>query len=71
MSGARRRTPDGRVLTARIRVPNGYTVTKDSAVAIAERLLEADVPAGFTTPARLMGSDFVTRLPGASQVSLG
>ena len=61
----------GRVLSARIRVPNGYTVTKDAAVAIAERLLEDDVPAGFTTPARLMGSDFVTRLPGASQVSLG
>ena len=61
----------GRVMSARIRVPNGYTVTKDAAVAITERLLEADVPAGFTTPARLMGSDFVTRLPGASQVSLG
>ena len=61
----------GRTVSARLRVPNGYTVTKDSAVAIVERLLEADVPAGFTTPARLMGSDFVTRLPGASQIGLG
>ena len=61
----------GRVLSARIRVPNGYTVTKDAAVAIAERLLDSDVPAGFTTPARLMGNDFVTTLPGASQISLG
>jgi short subunit dehydrogenase-like uncharacterized protein len=61
----------GRVLSARIRVPNGYTVTKDAAVAIAEHLLDSDVPAGFTTPARLMGNDFVTTLPGASQISLG
>ena len=60
----------GRTVSARLRVPNGYTVTKDSAVAIAERLLAAEVPAGFTTPARLMGSDFVTGLPGASQISL-
>lgn len=61
----------GRRVTARVRVSNGYTVTTDAAVAIAERLLAAEVPAGFTTPARLMGSDFVTRLPGASQITLG
>lgn len=61
----------GRVLCARIRVPNGYTVTKDAAVAIAERLLQSDPPAGFTTPARLMGNEFVTTLPGASQIILG
>ncbi len=60
----------GRIVIARLRVPNGYTVTTDAAVAIARRLLEPDVPAGFTTPARLMGSDFVTRLPGATQITL-
>jgi short subunit dehydrogenase-like uncharacterized protein len=51
-------------------VPNGYTLTRDAAVAIAERLLAGGAPAGFTTPARLMGSDFLTRLPGVSQVRL-
>lgn len=60
----------GRRATARVRVPNGYTLTRDASVAIAERLLAGGAPAGFTTPARLMGSDFVTRLPGVSQVSL-
>ncbi len=60
----------GRIVVARLRVPNGYTVTMDAAVAIARRLLESEAPAGFTTPARLMGSDFVTRLPGATQISL-
>jgi short subunit dehydrogenase-like uncharacterized protein len=64
------RNAAGRSVTARVRVPNGYTLTRDAAVAIAERLLAGGAPAGFTTPARLMGSDFITRLPGVSQVSL-
>jgi short subunit dehydrogenase-like uncharacterized protein len=60
----------GRRVTARMRVPNGYELTRDAAVAVAERLLAGGAPAGFTTPARLMGRDFVTRLPGVSQVRL-
>jgi len=60
----------GRTRTARVRVPNGYTVTTDAAVAIARRLLESGVTPGFTTPARLMGADFVTRLPGATQITI-
>jgi short subunit dehydrogenase-like uncharacterized protein len=60
----------GRTITARIRVPNGYTVTTDASIAIACRLLAGGVPPGFTTPARLMGADFVTRLPGASKISV-
>jgi short subunit dehydrogenase-like uncharacterized protein len=64
------RNAAGRTVTARLRVPNGYTVTTDSAVAIARRLLEGKVAPGFTTPARLMGAAFVTRLPGASQITI-
>lgn len=60
----------GRVKTARVRVANGYTVTTDAALAIARRLLDAQATPGFTTPARLMGADFVTRLPGATQISV-
>jgi short subunit dehydrogenase-like uncharacterized protein len=60
----------GRRVTARLTVPNGYTLTQDAAVAIAARLLEGPAPAGYTTPARLMGRDFVTRLPGVSQIRL-
>lgn len=61
----------GRMVVARLRVPNGYTVTTDAAVAIARHLMQAAVPPGYTTPARLMGADFVTRLPGATQISVG
>jgi len=60
----------GRTVTARVRVPNGYTVTCDAAVAIARRLLESGPSPGFTTPARLMGAEFVTTLPGAGRIAL-
>ena len=60
----------GRTVTARVRVPNGYTVTTDASIAIARRLLAGGVTAGFTTPARLMGADFVTRLPGATKIAI-
>jgi short subunit dehydrogenase-like uncharacterized protein len=64
------RNAAGRTVTARLRVPNGYTVTTDAAVAIARRLLQGDVGPGFTTPARLMGAQFVTSLPGATQITV-
>lgn len=60
----------GRKVTARVRVPNGYTVTTDAAVAIARRLLESEPVPGYSTPARLMGADFVSRLPGATRITL-
>lgn len=56
---------------ARVQVANGYTVTVDAALAIAGRLLGgAAVPAGFTTPAQLMGWEFVATLPGAAPLVL-
>ena len=60
----------GRAITARICVPNGYTVTTDASIAIARRLLAGGVSPGFTTPARLMGADFVASLPGASKITV-
>lgn len=59
-----------RTKTARVRVPNGYTVTIDASIAIVRRLLAGGASPGFTTPARLMGADFVTSLPGASQITV-
>ena len=60
----------GRTVTARVRVPNGYTVTTDASIAIARRLFAGGVTPGFTTPARLMGADFVTALPGATKITV-
>jgi len=64
------RNAAGRTVTARVCVPNGYTVTTDASIAIARRLLEGAATPGFTTPAQLMGADFVTRLPGATKITV-
>lgn len=62
------RNAQGELRTARIAVANGYTVTVHAAVGIVERLLAGPVPAGATTPARLMGGRFVETLPGSGQI---
>ena len=45
----------GRRVTARVRVPNGYTLTRDAAVAIAGGCSRAARLPASPTPARLMG----------------
>lgn len=64
------RNPGGIVVSARMTTPNGYTVTALAPVAIIEHLFVHDVPAGSTTPARLMGAGFASSLPGCSEISL-
>jgi short subunit dehydrogenase-like uncharacterized protein len=59
-----------RTVAARVRVANGYTVTTEASIAIARRLLAGGAPPGFTTPAQLMGADFVTTLAGASKITI-
>ncbi len=59
-----------RTVTARILVPNGYTITTDASIAIARRLLAGGAPPGYTTPALMMGADFITSLPGASKITV-
>lgn len=53
---------DGRTVSARLRTPDGYDLTADSAVAIADRVLRGQWNRGFQTPARVFGPDFVLEL---------
>ena len=55
---------------ARIRTANGYALTITAALGIVEGLLASSPPAGATTPSRLMGSDYVCRLPGSGPIAL-
>jgi len=55
---------DGRRVTARLRGPEGYTLTAETAVRIAQRVLSGDAPTGFQTPSRAYGADFVLEVPG-------
>ncbi len=59
--------PDGRVITSRLRGPEGYTLTADTAIRIAQRVLSGDAPRGFQTPSRAYGADFVLESPGVSR----
>ncbi|ELY71177.1 saccharopine dehydrogenase family protein [Natrinema versiforme] len=53
---------------ARLRTPNPYALTVESAVTAAERVLEGDgIPAGFQTPASAFGSEFVLELTGTER----
>ncbi len=60
----------GRRVAARQRGPDGYTTTVLTALAAVDRLLTGDVPAGFHTPGRCLGADFVLGLEGFSREDL-
>jgi len=62
--------PKGRVLTGRIKVANGYDVTVQAALGIAERVLSMQWVAGHLTPAQLMGQEFVEQLPGSTSIKI-
>ena len=64
------RTASGRTVVGRIRVPNGYTTTVHAALALIERTLTQSVPVGYRTPSQVVGADFLSRLPGATRVSM-
>jgi short subunit dehydrogenase-like uncharacterized protein len=55
---------------ARMTTPEGYTLTVLTSVAIVERVLQGDAPAGFRTPSSAYGPDFVLGVPGVSREDL-
>lgn len=48
--------------------PNGYALTVQAALDIAQDVLTRPLPAGYATPSQRMGPDYVLRLPGVSVV---
>lgn len=57
----------GRRRVARLRTPDGYTLTAHTAVAIAEEILAGRFTTGFRTPSLAYGPDFVLRIAGVSR----
>jgi short subunit dehydrogenase-like uncharacterized protein len=63
--------PSGDRVTARVRVANGYDVTVQASLAIAQHLLDGNpAAAGHRTPSQLMGSGFVETLPGSGRIEI-
>jgi short subunit dehydrogenase-like uncharacterized protein len=60
----------GRRARARLRTPESYSFTGVTAAAIARRALAGDVEAGFQTPARVYGSEFVLGFGGVAREDL-
>lgn len=68
------RNAAGRTVTARVRTANGYALTVASSLAFITQVLKNPganaEAAGYATPGMLMGEDFVSTLPGSSQIQL-
>lgn len=55
---------EGRRAVSRLRTPEGYTLTARTAVEAVRRVLAGDAPAGFQTPSRAYGPDWVLEFEG-------
>lgn len=64
---AEARDDAGRRVVARLKTGEAYALTALSAVEICRRVLAGDYEAGFQTPGRVYGPDFVVGLPGVSR----
>ncbi|WP_172560674.1 saccharopine dehydrogenase family protein [Vibrio parahaemolyticus] len=60
----------GQSKTARVQTANGYSLTVTGSLAIVEHLLHTKPEAGVYTPSKLMGSNFVSQLPGSSGITI-
>lgn len=58
------RNAAGDIVASRLRGPEGYTLTADTAVRCAQRVLAGSAPIGFQTPSRAFGADFVLEADG-------
>ncbi|MES2521567.1 MAG: saccharopine dehydrogenase NADP-binding domain-containing protein [Gemmatimonadota bacterium] len=57
----------GRTVVSRLRGPDGYSLTADTAVRSAMRALAGDAPVGFQTPSRAYGTDFIMESEGVTR----
>ena len=56
-----------RVVTSRLRAPEGYTLTANSALEIAGRALGGDLKPGYQTPSTAYGADLILAVPGCTR----
>lgn len=64
------RDAQGRMARATLEAPTGYLLTAQAAVRAAMRILAGGIPAGFHTPSRAFGADFVLTIPSVTRTDL-
>jgi short subunit dehydrogenase-like uncharacterized protein len=52
---------------ARMRAPEGYTLTAMTSLALVRRVLDGEARIGFQTPAHAYGPDFILQFPGVTR----
>lgn len=57
----------GRRVTARLRTPNGYTLTAMTALRATQRVLAGETKPGFQTPSLAFGKDFILQFEGVGR----
>ncbi|MFO0949411.1 MAG: hypothetical protein U1D30_26440 [Planctomycetota bacterium] len=62
-------TPEN-LARARIRGPEGYTLTALTSLAVLEKVLADQVKPGFQTPSLMYGPDFILEIPGVTREDL-
>ncbi|HAH10027.1 MAG TPA: saccharopine dehydrogenase [Alphaproteobacteria bacterium] len=60
----------GRTVTSRLRTMEGYSLTRETAVAIAARVLSGQFKPGFQTPSLAFGADFVLGFAKSERIDL-
>ena len=57
-------TKGGSAVTGTLETLEGYSLTAETSVAIAKRVLSGDVPPGVHTPSQAFGARFIETFPG-------
>jgi short subunit dehydrogenase-like uncharacterized protein len=57
----------GQIVTSRLRTPEGYTLTAETALTIAEKVVTGEFKPGFQTPAMAYGPDFILNFAGCTR----
>lgn len=60
----------GRTVRARLRTPEAYSLSAETAAAAAAHVLQGPVATGYQTPGRLFGPDFVLRFAGVTREAM-
>jgi short subunit dehydrogenase-like uncharacterized protein len=61
---------EGQRAEARLRTPEGYTLTAMTSVAAVQKVLEGRAPPGFQTPSSAWGADWILELEGVRREDL-
>ena len=61
----------GKTVAARLRTPEGYTLTGITSLMIVRRVLDGKAEAGYQTPAGLFGADFILEVAGTERENIG